>query len=438
MKTLLWILSVGSLVGSVATVALLASLLRNMPGGPFIGGAGVLLAFVLGAILVVLVATGLIASAALRRHGDPGLMRVHLWFAGILLTGAAAWGLSLVGRQAEMQRQAEAAWQRSKQDEKAMEAMLADPAQLAAHIAQYGVNAPIAGTWMSPLEAAAQYGHTALVVQMAGQGATVTENALALAASRADTAMLTAMLAHRGPDGANGKYALEAAYRQGRADMLRQMADAGLAMDLFVRDVIAQKQYLQFWAGDVDWQRASASWSRPDLPANFKEAVDKVAARDRATPGEFSEKQVLEVLNALAVLDPPDGASADPARLRWPPGHLIGNPAANWQSLRDLHPEGVIVPAYAGQGFRLLKSLTAGLPDKSGGGGLSIVTGAVAGGDVTLVEVLEAQGYSLKAVARQPALAASLLSPDHGSMRAYLKRRGIRLPDEADAAPPRQ
>lgn len=437
MKTLLWILSVGSLVGSVAVVVLLASLLRAMPGGPFIGGVGVLLALVLGAVLLVLVATGLIASAALRRHGDPGLLKVHLWFAGGLLVGAAAWGLALVGRQVEMQRQTEAAWQRSKQDDKAMQAMLADPAQLAAHIAQYGVNAPIAGTWMSPLEAAAQYGHTALVVQMAGQGATVTENALALAAKRADTAMLAAMLAHRGPEGAPGKYAIEAAYRQGREDMLRQMADAGLDIALFVKDAIAQKQYLEFWAGDVDWQRARESWGRPDLPAAFKEAVDRIAERDKSTPGEFNEKQVLEVLNALAVLDPPDSVSTDPLRPRWPPGHLISNPATNWQSLRDLHAEGVIVAPYAGNGFRLLKTLTAGLPDKSGGRGLSIMTGAVAGGDVALVEALEAQGYGLKALAQQPALAAGVQSPEHAPMRAYLQRRGIRLPGDTGAASPR-
>lgn len=424
-------------MGAVAVVALLASLLRAMPGGPFIGGAGVLLAVVLGAALAILVAIGLITAAALRRHGDPGLLKVHLWFAGGLLVGAAAWGLSVVGRQAEMQRQAEASWQRSKQDEKAMQAMLADPAQLAAHVAQYGVNAPIAGTWMSPLEAAAQYGHTALVVQMADQGATVTENALALAAGRADTAMLTAMLAHRGSDGANGKYAIEAAYRQGREDMLHQMADAGLAIDMFARDAIAQKQYLQFWAGDVDWQRARDTWSRPDLPAAFKEAVDQVAARDKATPGEFSEKQVLEVLNALAVLDPPDGASTDPNRARWPPGHLISTPAANWQSLRDLHPAGVIVAPYAGHGFRLLQILSAGLTGKSGGITSAIMTGAVTGGDVTLVETLEAQGYGLKTLEQQPTLAASLKSPEHGPMRAHLKRRGIRLPGDADAPSPR-
>ena len=89
MKTLLWTLSIGSLAGGIAAVALLASLLRSMPGGPFIGGAGVMLALLAGAVLVVLVATGLGTGYALRRHGHAGPLHVHLVFAGALLVSAA-------------------------------------------------------------------------------------------------------------------------------------------------------------------------------------------------------------------------------------------------------------------------------------------------------------------------------------------------------------
>lgn len=209
MKTLLWLLSIGSLLGSIATVALLVSLLRSMPGGPFIGGAGVVLAVAAAALLVALLVAGTVASLLLRRHGDPALLRIHLGWIGVLLVGAAVTGLSAVGRKAEMQRQSELAWERSRQQEQALAVLLADPARLAAHVAQHGVNGTIDGTWMSPLEAAAQQGYTDLALQMLGQGAAVTDNALLLARQRGDKRLLAALLARAKPCGVTGRVALE-------------------------------------------------------------------------------------------------------------------------------------------------------------------------------------------------------------------------------------
>lgn len=202
MKTLLWTLSIGSLAGGIAAVMLLVSLLRSMPGGPFIGGAGVMLALLAGAVLIVLVATGLGTGYALRRHGHAGPLHVHLVFAGALLVAAAGFGLSLAARKAETQRQVQAAMERSEQEARALEALLSDPARLAAHVAQHGVHGAIPGTWMSPLEAAATRGHTALALQLLDQGATVTEHARAVAAQRGDTALLDAMRARRAGGGA--------------------------------------------------------------------------------------------------------------------------------------------------------------------------------------------------------------------------------------------
>lgn len=217
MKTFFWLLSTGSLLGSVAAVVLLVSLLRSPPGGPFIGGAGVVLGVAAAGLVVLLFVIGTVAAWQLRRHGDPLLLRIHLGWIGVLLVAAAASGLSALGRQAEVQRQSEQAWERSRQQEQALAAMLADPARLAAHVAQHGVHGAIGGTWMSPLEAALQQGHTDLALQMLGQGATVTDNALLLAKQRGDERLLAAMLARAKPGGVTGRMAQEDALQSAGA-----------------------------------------------------------------------------------------------------------------------------------------------------------------------------------------------------------------------------
>lgn len=431
MKHFLWFVSVGSLLGSMATLGLLAALLRSPPGGPFIGGAGVVLTVAAAIVVAALLLTGTLASWWLRKHGDLGLWRVQLVWVGLVLLAAVVAGLSARGRQADAQHQAELAWQALKQQEQALASLLADPARLAAHVAQQGVHGALPGTWMSPLEAAVERGYTDLVVQMLGQGATVTENALITATRRGDKTMLAALLARPRSGGSGRVLAFEAAFQQGREDLLRQLADAGLPTERFVVAAIEQKLYLQFVPGDVDWQRARDSWNRTDLPPVLRQAIDAVAGRDKVEAGGLSQAQVLEVLNALVVLDPPAPAVGTP-------GRDGDGAAASWRFVQELHPKGVIVPPYAGQGFSMLQRLSGGLRDKSGAGGLAILSAAVARGDVRLVDALVRQGYDPKRLENQAVPDRPVSARDHEAMNDSPKRHGVRLPPPpADPAPSR-
>lgn len=427
MKHFLWFVSLGSLLGSMATLGLLAALLRSPPGGPFIGGAGVVLTAAAAIVVAVLLLTGTLASWWLRKHGDPGLWRVQLAWVGLVLMAALVTGLSARGRQADAQHQAELAWQASKQQEQALAAMLADPVRLAAHVAQHGVQGALPGTWMSPLEAAVERGYTDLAVQMLRQGATVTENALITATRRGDRTMLAALLARPRSGSSGGTLAFEAAFQQGREDLLRQLADAGLPTERFVVAAIEQKLYLQFVPGDVDWQRARDSWRSADLPPVLRQAIDAVASRDKVNAGGMSQAQVLEVLNAVVVHDPPTAGRGDGA-------------AGSWRFVRELHPAGVIVAPYTGKAFAMLQTLSAGVGDKAGAAGRAILSAAVTAGDVALVEALVRQGYDLKRLENQAAADRPWPAPELQAMNAYLKRQGLQPPPPpppADPAPSR-
>lgn len=418
MKHFLWIVSLGSLVGSMATLGLLASLLRSPPGGPFIGGAGVVLTVAAAIVVAVLLLTGMAASWWLRQRGDPGLWRLQLGWVCVVLLAALVAGLSASGRQAEARHSAERAWAGSKQQAQALEALLADPDRLAAHVEQHGVDGSLAGTWMSPLEVAVERGYTGLAAQMLDKGATVSENALVVATRRADRTMLAAMLAPGRRGNLDGTLAFETAFRQGRDDLLRQLADAGLPTERFVVAAIVQKLYLQWVPGDVDWRRARDSWSRADLPPALRQALEPVAARDKVAAGGMSEAQVLEVLNAV-VLDPPAAAVGKGDR---------DDAASAWRFVRELHPPGVIVPPYAGKGFAQLQRLSAAVGDKTGGAGQAILSAAVIVGDVTLVEALVRQGYDLKRLENQASPDRPWPAPEHETMNAYLRRQGLKPP----------
>jgi ankyrin repeat protein len=431
MKFFLQVLAGGSLLGAIAAVAVMGILfVRGGGGGPYVGAAFVFLLVFLGAVAAVLVVVGLVASILLRRRGDARPLRRFAWFLGTLLVVISALMLFETietTRRADQVRQAREAYDKEQEMTKAL---MADPAKLAAYVAQHGVNAGLPGTWLSPLEAAVRNGYIDLTQQMLTQGATVSVEALASAAKRGDAPMVTLLLAHRNRDGDTGWYALEAAFLQGRQDILRLLVEGGVSTNRFAEEIIKTKRYLQFYPGDVDWKAVLGSWNESSLPKAFKDAIEKETLESKIALPDFGEERVLAVLNTLVKQDQPANNPADASQSGPSPGNQAKRLVAGWDYLRDFHSKGAIGAPYAGKGFSMLNFLTISATDKAGSEGLPILYAAVESGDVELTDTLVRQGYNLKPLETNSPVHSLLRSPDYQPMSNYLKRRGIKISEK--------
>ena len=208
--------------------------------------------------------------------------------------------------------------------------------------------------------------------------------------------MMALLVAQPKRKDSSGSSALQEAFRQGRQDILSLLVEGGFSDDDFVESSITQKRYLQFCPGDVAWKAILERWNTAGLPQIFRDAIESKTKEDKIALSQFSEDQVLAVLNHLVLLDALGSDPADANRAGPSPADRSRTPEGRWEYLRGFHPESAIVPLHEGKAFGCLMYLTRRVADKTSPAGLKIMLAAVKSGDVELTNALTQQGYRLK------------------------------------------
>ena len=298
---------------------------------------------------------------------------------------------------------------------------------LAAFARSHGVAEPLIPGGPTPLHAAVVHHFPDLVSEFVRDGAVPTDDDLLEATRARDAGMVRALT---GPGSrAGGWSALNAAFEAGDTEMLALLADRHVDVAAALPQLM-DPQKLALHPGEVDWQSLRIRWKGPSP----KRIADEI--RDY-TPGNpdfpASENEVLSVLQGALASDLCIDKTLPSLPLEpWmrdsslcPCNYCPYVRQINWAILAALYPQAV--PALHQSKHVAMLRLLARAVVQAGADQEPILRTAVGERSVTILEILEDQGFDVHRVDGEFAASSFLGASDHQRMKEHLLAKGVRL-----------